>query len=273
MISLLTDKDRDKVIEYLKSDGIAGAFIMSNFLAFGLTNRPDQRRCGDYYGYFSGDHLIGILPFYNMGSCIPLFKKEEVIEPFAEIMIQRPFEALIGVKKFVQPLYHAIAGEKKAAAYQDSSYLVNRKLKPFCLENVSFAGPEELDADRVLDFVTDAYWQGFHYRYTREEVKKFVEQRTREEELLFLLTAEDEIVAQAYIQAVTGEINQIGGVYTLEKERGKGYCKALMSKLCESIIRRGKVPSLIVRKDNISAMRAYASLGFTCFDDYLLIKF
>ncbi len=272
MISLLTQKDTAKVIKYLKNDSIAGAFLMGNVLEFGLDNCKEQRRCGDYYGYFSKGDLLGILPFYNMGSCIPLFVDERVIEPFANIMKQRPFEILIGMQKYAKPLYDAISDAKNTVTYQESSYFVNNNFSPFALKNVTFAKAEEMDKDRVVIFVKDAYWQGFGHNYSVEEIRKFLEQRAREEEFLFLV-AEDKIVAQAYIQATTKEINQIGGVFTTAEERGQGYCKAIVSELCQNIIARNKIPSLIVRKDNLSAIRAYASLGFTHFDDYLLIKF
>jgi RimJ/RimL family protein N-acetyltransferase len=272
MISLLTQKDKAKVIEYLKSDSIAGAFLMGNVLEFGLDNCKEKRRCGDYYGYFSKGDLIGILPFYNMGSCIPLFTDEKVIEPFTEIMMQRPFEVLMGMKKYVKPLYDAISGVKDTLTYQESSYFVNNKFSPFSLKNVTFAKADEMDNNRVVNFIKDAYWQGFGHNYSLEEARNFLEQRTTEEEFLFLLV-EDRIVAQAYIQAVTRQINQIGGVFTIKEERGKGYCKAILSELCQNIIARDKTPTLIVRKDNLSAIRAYASLGFTHLDDYLLIKF
>ncbi len=272
LISLLRKENTDEVIEFLKKDSIAGAFIIGNVLEFGLDNRKDQRRCGDYYGYFSKGQIAGILPFYNMGSCIPLYYKEEVIEPFAQIMVHRPLEMLIGMKKFVQPLYDIISTEKNMLTYQESSYFINNSLTPFLLEGCSFAEANELDHQRVIDFVKDAYWYGFHQQYSLNEVEAFVKQRGVEEELLFLM-AEGKMTAQAYVQASTDEINQIGGVYTVEGERGKGYCKALVSKLCHTIIKRGKTPTLIVRKNNFSALRAYASLGFTYFDDYLLIKF
>ncbi|SFL84790.1 GNAT family N-acetyltransferase [Pelosinus propionicus] len=272
MILLLSEKNRDEVIQYLRQERFASAFILGNVLEFGLDNCKDQRRCGDYYGYFLKGRLVGILPFYNMGSCIPLFHEEEAIEPFAQIMTQRSLEALIGMKRFVQPLYEIISGEKNTLAYQDSSYFVNESLKPFQLEGSSVAEANELEHHRVVTFVKDAYWHGFHQQYSLEEVEAFVEQRGIEEELLFFM-AKDKMVAQAYIQACTDKINQIGGVYTVEEERGKGYCKALVSKLCHNIIKRGKTPTLIVRKNNFSAVRAYTSLGFSYFDDYLLIKF
>lgn len=272
MISLLTQKDTEKVMEYLKNDSIAGAFLMGNVLEFGLDNCKDMRRCGDYYGYFSKGDLIGILPFYNMGSCIPLFVDEKAIGPFDEMMIQRPFEVLLGMQKYVKPLYDAISGGKNTLMYQESSYFVNNKFAPFTLKNVTFAKADEMDKNKVVAFVKEAFWQGFGHNYSVEETQKFLEQLAKEEEFLFLMV-EDKIIAQAYIQATTKEINQIGGVFTIVEERGKGYCRAIVSELCQNIIARDKTPSLIVRKDNVSAIRAYASLGFTHFDEYLLIKF
>lgn len=272
MISLLTQKDIAKVIKYLKNDSIAGAFLMGNVLEFGLDNCKEQRRCGDYYGYFSKGDLLGILPFYNMGSCIPLFVDEKVIGPFAEMMMKRSFEVLMGMQKYVKPLYDTIFGGKDTLTYQESSYFVNNKFAPFSLKNVAFAKVDEMDKNKVIAFVKEAYWQGFGHNYSIEETRKLLEQRTREEEFLFLV-AEDKIVAQAYIQAATKEVNQIGGVFTIAEERGQGYCKAIVSELCQNIIARDKTPSLIVRKDNAAAIRAYTSLGFSHFDDYLLIKF
>lgn len=272
MISLLTQRDTAKVIQYLENDSIAGAFLMGNVLEFGLDNCKEHRRCGDYYGYFSKGDLLGILPFYNMGSCIPLFVDETVIGPFADMMMKRSFEVLMGMQKDVKPLYDAISGGKNTLMYQESSYFVNNKFAPFTLKNITFTKADEMDKNKVIAFVKEAYWQGFGHNYSVEETRKFLEQRNREEEFLFLV-AEDKIIAQAYIQATTKEINQIGGVFTIVEERGKGYCKAIVSELCQNIIARDKTPSLIVRKDNVSAIRAYTSLGFTHFDEYLLIKF
>jgi GNAT superfamily N-acetyltransferase len=271
MISLLTENDKATVIKYLERNSVAGAFVMGNVLGFGLDNQEAQRRCGDYYGYFFEGDLLGILPFYNMGSCIPLWTDEIVIEPFAEIMLMRSFESLIGMKRIVKPLYNIISGEKNILTYQDSSYFINNCFSSFTVDNITFAKADELDNNSVVNFVKDAYWQGFGYSYSFEETQEFVAQRAAGEDFLFLVTG-DKIVAQAYIQAATFEFNQIGGVFTLREERGKGYCKAIVSELCQRIIARGKIPTLIVRNDNIPAIRAYNSLGFTHFDDYLLIK-
>ena len=79
-------------------------------------------------------------------------------------------------------------------------------------------------------------------------------------------------VSHAKIQAYTNTIGQVGAVYTEEEERGKGYGKAVVSEICRRIIARNKIPTLIVRKNNVPAVKAYTALGFEKFDDYLLIK-
>ncbi|WP_246588343.1 GNAT family N-acetyltransferase [Pelorhabdus rhamnosifermentans] len=261
-------------MRYLQGDSFGGAFVVGNVLGFGLENHKDQRRCGDYYGYFSKGELLGILPFYNMGSCIPVFEEEEneVIASFADIMKKRQFQVLIGMKKFIKPLYEAILSEKGTVRCQDSSYFVNKHFTPLTLEDTTFADANEIDKDEAVEFIRKAYWEGFNHEYTPEEARKIVEQRGPEEEYLFLLV-DGKIVAQAYIQAVTDTVNQIGGVFTLEEERSKRYGKAIVSELCRRIIVRGKMPTLSVRKDNTPAVKAYAALGFSHHDDYLIVKY
>lgn len=272
MIRLLTEQDRAQVMKYLQKDSFGGAFVIGNLLGFGLENRKDQRRCGDYYGYFSKGELIGVLPFYNMGSCIPIFEEEkEVIASFADIMRMRQFQVLIGMKKYIKPLYEAVSNEKEIVSSQESSYFVNKHFNPLILENTAFADASEIDNNEAVEFIRRAYREGFHQEHTPEEARKIIKQRNAEEEYLFLIV-DGKIVAQAYIQAVTDKINQIGGVFTLEGERNKRYGKAIVSEFCRRIIARGKIPTLSVRKDNTPAVKAYVTLGFSHHDDYLIVK-
>lgn len=273
MIRLLTEQDRPRVMKYLHKDSFGGAFLVGNVLGFGLENHKDKRRCGDYYGYFSQGELLGILPFYNMGSCIPVFEEEkEVIASFAEIMRKRQFQVLIGMQKFIKPLHEAISSEKEIESCQESSYFVNKHFTPLTLENTAFIDASEINKNEAVEFIRRAYWEGFHHEYTYEETINIIEQRGAEEEYLFLIV-DGKIFAQAYIQAATDKINQIGGVFTLGEERSKRYGKAIVAELCRRIITRGKIPTLSVRKDNTPAVKAYVALGFSHHDDYLIVKY
>lgn len=64
---------------------------------------------------------------------------------------------------------------------------------------------------------------------------------------------------------------QIGVVGTLEEYRNKGFAKSVVSELCRCIIAKGKLPTLMVRENNLPAVKVYQKLGFEKYDDYLMV--
>jgi GNAT superfamily N-acetyltransferase len=272
MVRLLTQADKEVVLEYLGRNEIETSFLYGNIIEFGVDNDKNIRRCADYYGFFMEGELKGILPFYNLGSCIPHYESEEAILPFAELMKERSFEFLLGMKKIIEPLFKEIKDYKEVLSCDESSYFVNNNFKPFVLEDVRFIKADGETSDKVIDFIVESRIKGFYQDITKEEVIKTLTQRGEEED--YIVAEKDGIiVAQACVQTYTRKINQIGSVYTTEKERGKGYCKAIVSELCRRIIERGKLPTLSVKKNNTPAVRAYNALGFEHYDDYLIARF
>ncbi|TWH47843.1 GNAT family N-acetyltransferase [Sporomusa sp. KB1] len=273
MIRLLTGDDNPEVKAYLERNYMETALLSGNLARCGIDNDRMSRRAGDYYGYFSAGRLEGILAFFNLGNVVPHFEAAKAIGSFIEIMRQRRFEVLVGMKRLVEPLCLALAPYKKVRDCENSYYLVNHEIRPYSLDCVhQIAAVEAVDREMALTFIVEAYRQGFKRRFNQELAVKLIEDRGPEETLLFLLINKMP-VAQAIIQVATGRINQIGGVYTSEHSRGKGYCKALVAELCGQIHAAGKIPTLMVRKDNSPAVRAYQALGFAYYDEYLIVKF
>lgn len=269
MIRLLTEKDRQIIIEYLERNHMETTFIIGNVTNGSIENNKEIRRCADYYGFFKENVLKGLIPFYNLGSCIPHYEDEDAVPYFVDLMKEREVKNLLGMKKIIQPIYELVKDYKTLIAYDESSYMVNRDFKPFKLEDVSFV--KSTVDDTHIDFIVQSD-KGFDKKRNREDIIKNLTQANEGEDYT-MLVKDEKIVAQALIQSTTSRINQIGGVYTLESERGKGYCKAVVSELCKRIIERGKVPTLYVKKNNTPAVKAYISLGFEHFDNYLIIKF
>lgn len=272
MIRLLTQADKEIVLEYLGRNEIETSFLYANVIEFGLDNRPDKRRCGDYYGYFEGEALKGILPLYNLGSCMPHYETDAAAPAFADIMKDRSFEFLIGMQKYIKPLYERLKEYKETKSYDESFYFVNRNFKPYTSVGLEFLNSDGSANDKLANFVLRSRIKGFNQNTTIEEVKKSLQQRGEELEYLFL-EKDGKTIAQACIQTYTPHINQIGAVYTAEEERGKGYCKTIVSEMCRRIIARGKLPTLSVKKHNTPAVRAYTALGFEHYDDYLIIRY
>ncbi len=74
MIRLLEQSDKQIILEYLERNEIETSFLYPNIIEFGVENKKDVRRCANYYGLFYDNILKGILPFYNLGSCIPHYE-------------------------------------------------------------------------------------------------------------------------------------------------------------------------------------------------------
>lgn len=272
MIRLLKQPDKEMVLEYLERNEIETSFLYANVIEFGIDNDQKIRRCADYYGFFDGEILKGILPFYNLGSCIPHFETTDAVPLFAQVMRERNFEFLLGMYKIIKPLYEEIKAYKEVHTYDESSYFINKSLKPFVLDGVSFITAKGIVNDNIVDFVLESRVKGFNQAVTRDDVKKSLLQRGEEEAYIFL-EKDSRIIAQACVQTYTDKINQIGSVYTTEAERGKGYCKAIVSELCKIIINRGKLPTLSVKNRNLPAVKAYSALGFEHYDDYLIVRY
>lgn len=272
LVRLLDNKDKAEVMEYIYRNEMEAAFLCANVLNLGLENDMKTRRCGDYYGFFSQGEIKGVLPFYNLGSCIPHYETKEAIPVFAQIMRERSFEYLLGMQKIVLPLYEQIKDSKKVIELDDGSYFVNRDFRPYTVEGLEFVEAREAARDeRAVEFLVRVRNIGFGENVTGEEAVASLGSDPEEDAVIAV--ANGEYVAFAKIQTYTRTLNQIGSVYTEEAHRGRGYCKAVVSEICRRIVARGKIPTLFARKDNPPAVKAYTALGFEPVDDYSLIRF
>ncbi|KXG74497.1 hypothetical protein AN618_22910 [Fervidicola ferrireducens] len=272
MLRLLSEKDRKIIEEYIKRYPFETTFIQGNIANFSIENKKDIRRCGDYYGYFKNGRLVGIIPFYNLGSSTPHYEDEECIEAFSELILKYNVEFLLGMKKVILPLYTKIKDAKKIKFCDEDSFQINEELKPYENSKVKIIDFYEIPLEEAAAFAVEASKKGFDMKVSIEEKIKTFKERSKEEDYIFAVY-DDEIIGQAYIQVSTDLVNQIGGVYTKEEYRNNGVCKAMVSELCKRIIKRGKKPVLMVKKYNTPALRAYEKLGFIHYDDYMMVRF
>ena len=76
------------------------------------------------------------------------------------------------------------------------------------------------------------------------------------------LTQEGEVASIAYIQDVTNKVAMIGGVYTRDDLRRRGYARSCLSYMINKLFHRFKYVGLLVEEDNYKAINLYKSLGF-----------
>jgi len=77
-------------------------------------------------------------------------------------------------------------------------------------------------------------------------------------------------VAKAGTNARGYKVDQIGGVYTVPTERGKGIGAAVVSELLGRVFQEKQEACLFVKKHNRSAIALYERLGFEPVTDYVI---
>lgn len=268
----LGSDDNEKLLNYLKKNEVETTLIIGNVKQFGIDNNKSKRRCGDYFGYMENDKLQGIIAFYNLGNCIPHFENTNSIPFFSNIIKEKSVENLLGMSKYILPLYEQIKDHKDIKAVSNYSYLINTNFKSFMAKDAVVVNCESVNRESAIEFIIEANNLGFNRACTQEEALKTIKERSTEEDEVFVIK-DGRIVARASIQGCADNICQIGGVYTSAQYRGNGYCKAAVSEICRRVKKRGKVPSIMVRKDNMAALKAYEALGFEHYDDNIIISF
>jgi len=90
------------------------------------------------------------------------------------------------------------------------------------------------------------------------------------EQLVYVAEIQGVPVSKAATNARGYKVDQIGGVYTLPAERGKGLGKAVVSELLKAVLSEKQAACLFVKKHNRSALALYERLGFSPVTDYVI---
>ena len=154
---------------------------------------------------------------------------------------------------------------KKELCYLECNHLKKIKLSPGFIDKPNYS-------DKVM---LANWWQDYSEELSQEisftdslkEVENWIEDNT------FYVWRENngKIVCMANYWENEG-IAKISYVYTPKNQRNKGYCKSLIHELTKLLMDKGIEPMLYTEYNNISANRAYQSLGYEnkeiliCFD-------
>ena len=104
-------------------------------------------------------------------------------------------------------------------------------------------------------------------RFNPDECLRLL-RRGLQRELVWFATVRGHPVAKAATNARGFGVDQIGGVFTEQRLRGRGYGAAVMTALLRTLFAAGKSATLFVKPDNPAAIRLYENLGFVTRDEY-----
>ncbi len=272
--TLLGNEDINNAKDYLNKRPIINSFMINNIEKYGIKNIEYQKRSGDYYGYFVNNILKGVFFFNNMGVLNFCYDDKRILNKIILLKTIKKHKPnyIFGPTELVAPLYKCMEKTTKCYKYDDCMYMTLGKedFKPWISQDL-IINAKDFDFSKSINFLIEVEKSFGRNPHAINELKNKIYDRTKEEEYMYLLE-KDEIKAQAFIQTVTSLVNEIGGVYTTNKSRGKGFAKAIVSKLCDRIIQRNKIPTLIVSKTNTEALKVYNTIGFKPYHDYTIIE-
>jgi GNAT superfamily N-acetyltransferase len=88
-----------------------------------------------------------------------------------------------------------------------------------------------------------------------------------------LVRCDGRVVAKAEIEASTPGADELGGVYTLQGMRRRGFASSACTLVCAASLARGKRVRLETQRDNAAAIGMYESLGFEKVWPHLVVRF
>lgn len=249
-------------------------FIRSNIRRGGFVMNPQEDFSADYYGYFQGHDLLGVMALCWQGSIlcqvpelqhIPLlFKTIQQLAPDFKILF------ILGDTDQVQVIFslleqtHPHMRESISKDSQQRIYTLDldQLIMPESLRNGSVACRSALPTD----LSTLVPWR---MAYNKEVANPTTdESQTTQDTTLFIasqtafvLESQGELVARSDFNATLPDTVQIGGVWVPPAYRNRGYARAVIAGSLLEGKRRG-VKHAILFTENPAAVRCYESIGF-----------
>jgi len=110
--------------------------------------------------------------------------------------------------------------------------------------------------DRHADILRSFWVEKRGREISVEEAKELLGKPT------FAVVSGGRILSIANILAVTSAVSMIGGVYTIPEFRGRGLATSVVSKATEEALKLSRLSTLVVRSENLPAVRLYRKVGY-----------
>jgi predicted GNAT family acetyltransferase len=275
MIRVLDETDRETVLGFLDRDHEFNLIMIYDIANFGLENHglPFQ---GRYHGAFRDGELGGVFALFNFGSMFVYAPDpnlmQEIVDYIAAMDTKPSY--LIGRNEWVDPILERLIRKglkPKVSEEQEFMVLARDLFRPRSGPAVRFAELEDLEQLMELNRAFQLEYFGT-LTEAEEELGKMAAERMRGAGIA-VAEVDGKIVSKVEALVRTGKASLIGGAYTTPEQRGKGFCFACMSLLCESILSDGRKACLSVAKDNLPARRVYTGIGFERLCDYRMAHF
>ena len=284
-IRMLSTGDEPALEAFLRPWLESSMFLRANARAAGLVDRGEPLQ-GTYVAATDGGEIAGVAAHFWNGMLVLQAPDSRFIEPLARAAVARSGRELRG---FVGP-WSQCRDARSALGLNDRATVLDSREQLYALDLDRLRVPDDLASGRLtcrlpredeLDILAD--WRADYSiealglpgspeltATSRVEIGRLQAERSQ----WILEDHHGRPVSYSAFNARLPDVVQIGGVWTPVELRGRGYGRAVVAGSLLDARSHGVTRAvLFTGEENLSARRAYESLGFRVVSDYALVIF
>ena len=253
MLTKASEKDRKEIINYCLSEPIINIFIIGDIENFGFSSEFQ-----DIWYQRKNNKIVGLILRYHNSLIVYSKDLDMDFNLIGDLLDEFSIDIINGKSTVIDALYEFLPGN------------FNRKNMNFCEHKHSTALAEITEdikianKDEAMD-IAIAYGNISEFKYLySEDVNKRYEQifnRINSGEGKHLLIRDESVIlAHGNTTAENSFSGMIGGIFTREEERNKGYGTQIISALTKDLLSRNK--SVCLFYGNEKEGRIFKKLGF-----------
>jgi predicted GNAT family acetyltransferase len=248
MIRKLTEKDHEKVMEFLSTERALNLFIIGDIENFGYETDFQQ-----IWGELVDDELTAVLLHYK-GNFLPYAKGPFDVEGFAEIISNDDnFQILSGKEEIVEQFDGLIpTGSRKGMYFAE--LIDNHALEEVDRFDIQVATEDDVDSIFTLRMNIEEFTGS---NASRESMIHSIQTKSGRS---YFMKQGDHAIASVSTTAENSMSAMVVGVCTAMEHRNQGLVSRCLSALCEDVLKEGK--SLCLFYDNPAAGSIYKRIGF-----------
>lgn len=228
------------------------------------------KKAGDFYGYIKGDKLLGVFVFSNNNILHLSFIDRDVLKKVDLLRAIKYYKPKIikGKKENLDDVINLV--EKSITQIKVNDYYIMKYNNHECDNHSSdFINSELINSS--FEFLVNVEKEFDRNPKLLNDIKLKILTKYESNEY-FAYTKEGRIIAQGMLENEGNKHIIIGGIYIDKNFRKKGYGQQIVEILVSEVIRKNKMPILLVKKDNQKAINLYNKIGFIEMSDFRIIE-
>ena len=241
----VADRYSDDILRLAKLDPVLNVFIIYDWMSL-------RDRCGFYVALDSSEMVKAVCVIYRDRSfdsivfCGSEKGVEMILDHIKPVRAVMPIVEFKYMKAVSRSLGHNIGSVYDCMLMVCSGDMFKPKVRHRVLKL----------EDRHADILRSFWVEERGREISVEEAKELLGKPT------FAVVSGGRILSIANILAVTSDVSMIGGVYTVPEFRGRGLATSVVSKATEEALKLSRLSTLVVRSENLPAVRLYRKVGY-----------